>query len=147
MEFLKKLLSEDEINQVEKILLKEIELPDDYFVNNIIDYENYYSDEESMDLIVDFLNNFSTEVDDEIEFHEQFPRYNLLVSLIKPISEKKFLDFKIKKKNDNFKFYVIFNDKVLEINSILFNTIMAYLVSHGLVYDFELESIIKNKQN
>jgi len=143
MDYVKKLLSKNEIDQVEEILFKRFIISDDMFTSNIIDYDNHYSKESSMDLIVNFLNNFSTVVDDEIEFHDQIPIYVLKIYLIKPISEKKFFEFKVDKQNDSYEYYATYNGHTEKIDPMLLNTIMAYLVSHGLVFDFELESTIK----
>lgn len=144
MDFVKKLLSEDEISQAEQIIFNSLKLPNEYFKYNTIDY---YDEDTSLDLIVEFLNNFSSKIDDEIDFHDDFSKFDLNITLIKPITDEKILEFNINKNNDNFQFKVTHNNNTVKINPVLFNTIMAYLVCHGVIYDFELESIIEQAKN
>ena len=120
-------------------------MPIEFFNKNIIDYNSAYSEDETMDLIINFLNNFSSHVDDELDFHYDLDRFNLVINLIKPIIQKSFMKFKLKQKNDTLQIYLIFGDKTVEINSELFNCVIAYMVCHGLVYDYQIDSIIKKK--
>lgn len=145
MDYTKKILSQEEINDVEDLIYKKMIMPIEFFNKNIIDYNSAYSEDETMDLIINFLNNFSSHVDDELDFHYDLDRFNLVINLIKPIIQKSFMKFKLKQKNDTLQIYLIFGDKTVEINSELFNCVIAYMVCHGLVYDYEIDSIIKKK--
>lgn len=124
-------------------MYNKIKIPSDYFEKNLVDYENYFQNDDAINLITNFLNNFSNHVDEELDFHYDFDRYNIIISLVRPITEKEFIKFKLRFKNNSLKFFVIFNEKIFEINGELFNCIIAYLVCSGMVYSYELNSIIK----
>ena len=143
MDFIKKLLSNDEIKKVEDIIFDKLNVPSQYFIENIIDYNINNNFDESMDLIVKFLNDFSQNFDDEVEFHDEIPQFKLKVSLIQPITERKYFYLILKQHDDNRQFFVKFNKKISEIDANLFNCIMACLVCNGMVYDYEIDSKIK----
>lgn len=147
MEFVKKLLSQDEINIIENIIFNIINISKIYFNQNIIDYEHFYNKENAINLIIKFLNNFTDKINAEIEYNYQFPKYKLIITLIRPITENKLLDIILKKKINKFDLdlYILFNNKTYKFDISILNLLMAYLVSFGLIYDFELKTIIKNK--
>lgn len=142
MNFIKKLLSDDEIKQTEDIIFDKLNVPSDYFYENVIDYKNINDFDQSMDLIVKFLNEFSLIFDDELEFHAEIPEFKLKVSLIKPITEEKYFYLILKQNDSGRSFFAKFNGITVEINPNLFNCIMACFVANGMVYDYEIDSKI-----
>lgn len=142
MEYFKKLVPKEEAIST-KQFMDELGLSEEYMSSNFVDY-SVYDFNTGMDLIVKFLNEFSSEVSDEIDFNsEMSDTYKLNIELLKPISEEKFFQFNISQNNDVFTIGMNFGNKPeKQIDSELFNNIIAYLVSHGQVYDYEIDSTL-----
>ena len=143
MEYFEKLVPKEEAASTKK-LMDELGLSTEYLSSNFIDY-SVYSFDESMDLIVKFLNELSSEISNEIDFNDEVSdTYKLNIGLFKPISEEKFMKFDISQNGNVFSIHMKFGNKPeKEIDPGQFNNIIAYLVSHGQVYDYEIDSTIK----
>lgn len=141
MEYFDKLIPGNEAI-VTKKFMDDIGMNEIYMSSNFIDYSIYDYDT-SIDLITKFLNEFSSRLGDELEFNsEMTDKYELNIELIRPISEDKFMRFRIEQKDEDFLIHIYFNDNKKQVSVDLFNNIMAYLVSHGQVYDYEIDSTI-----
>lgn len=149
MDIVKKLMSEKEINDTEMIIREKLKLSDDIFNNEVINF-NLYPNDDAHDLVVAMLNNFTFEFDEELDHHiKNHKNFELNVGLIKPYAPDKldiepFIYLSVTENDDGRKFYVMHNDSKIEIDVGLFNCLIAYLVAHGTVYNYEINSIVKN---
>lgn len=140
MKYTEKLLTIDEINTVQKIL------SDLSWSNNIvnIDYDQFNNFDKAINLIISFLNNFSDEIDSELEFHSKFANFKIIISLIQPITDDVILKLFISCSSINdeliTKYFVKYKKNSIEIDSNALNNIVAYLLSNGFIYNYELES-------
>lgn len=142
MEYFKKLIPKDEAVST-KQFMDEIGIDEEYMSTNFVDYSVYDFDT-GMDLIVKFLNEFSSEISDEMDFNSDISdAYGLNIELLEPISEKKNFQFNISQEKDLFTINMRFGNKPeKQIDSGMFNNIIAYLVCHGKVYDYEIDSTV-----
>lgn len=142
MEYFNKLVPTEEAISTKRFM-DELGLNEEYMSSNFIDYSVYDFDT-GMDLVVKFLNEFSSEISDEMDFNsEMSDTFKLNIELLKPISEEKFFSFNINQNGDIFMINMKFGNKPeKQIDPELFNNIIAYLVSHGQVYDYEIDSTV-----
>ena len=142
MEYFNKLIPKDEAIST-KQFMDEIGIDEEYMSTNFVDYSVYDFDT-GMDLIVKFLNEFSSEISDEMDFNSDISdAYGLNIELLEPISEKKNFQFNISQEKDLFTINMRFGNKPeKQIDSGMFNNIIAYLVCHGKVYDYEIDSTV-----
>mgnify|MGYP000907479441 CR=1 FL=1 len=140
MKYTEKLLTIDEINTVQKIL-SDLSWSND-IVN--IDYDQFNNFDKAINLIISFLNNFSDEIDSELEFHSKFANFKIIISLIQPITDDVILKLFISCSSINdeltTKYFVKYKKNSIEIDSNALNNIVAYLLSNGFIYNYELES-------
>ncbi len=140
MKYTEKLLTIDEITTVQKIL-SDLSWSND-IVN--IDYDQFNNFDKAINLIISFLNNFSDEIDSELEFHSKFANFKIIISLIQPITDDVILKLFISCSSINdeliTKYFVKYKKNSIEIDSNTLNNIVAYLLSNGFIYNYELES-------
>lgn len=138
MNYTAEILLESEIENVEK-LLNRLKIPHLYFVEYIIDYEKIYDDNLVNKKIILFLNKLTRIIDDERD-SGNFIRTKIIIDLRRPITNKKYIKFVIVCAEEE-KYFVTFDGQEIETDNETFNCTIGYLVSKGMVYDYDVKSV------